>query len=60
MLEVIKMKRGWIREKDEESVDDIHDDFYTLNFREKLLEDDEISSDEEGFMNGYEGIIEAD
>lgn len=54
------MKRGWIREKDEESVDDIHDDFYTLNFREKLLEDDEISSDEEGFMNGYEGIIEAD
>ena len=54
------MKRGWIREEDKESIDDVEDDFYTLNFREKLLEDDEISSDEEGFMNGYDGIVEAD
>jgi hypothetical protein len=52
------MKRGWIREEGSiDSVDDIHDDFYSLNFREKLLEDDEIDPREEGFMNGYEEAV---
>ncbi len=56
------MKRGWIKEEtvDTESIDDIEDDFYTLNVRERLLEDDEIDSREEGFMNGYEEIMESD
>lgn len=55
------MKRGWMREESEIStIDDVYDDFYTLGGREKLLEDDEISSREEGFMNGYEGTMESD
>jgi len=54
------MKRGWIKEVnniDDISLDDIQDDLYTLDGREKLLDDDEISSTEEGFMNGYEGVM---
>ncbi len=54
------MKRGWIRDNstiDDISLDDIQSDFYTLDGREKLLDDDEISSEEEGFMNGYEGVM---
>ncbi len=52
------MKRGWIRdEEDNSSIDDVYDDFYSLNVREKLLEDDEIDSREEGFMNGYEEAV---
>jgi len=58
------MKRGWIRDEednsskeDNSSIDDVYDDFYSLNVREKLLEDDEIDSREEGFMNGYEKAV---
>ncbi len=52
------MKKGWFKEDSErETIDDFHDDFYTLDVRERLLEDDEINSWEEGFMNGYEGVV---
>lgn len=32
---------------------DDEEDIYNLDFREKLLEDDEISLAEDGFMRGY-------
>ncbi len=61
-MEVIRMKRGWIKEEvnsiDDIGLDDVQEDFYTLDGREKLLDNDEISSTEEGFMNGYEGVME--
>ena len=31
------------------------EDFYNLEFLEEYLEDDEINSEEEGFMIGYLG-----
>lgn len=37
---------------DKDSDDDI--DIYSKDVRESLLEDDELSLAEEGFMNGYE------
>lgn len=40
-------------ESDEESSDDIN--IYSKNVRELLLENDEISAFEEGFLNGYGG-----
>ena len=42
-------------ESDEESSDDTN--IYSKGVRELLLEDDEISSFEEGFLNGYEGAV---
>ena len=35
-----------------------HDDFYEGAFVEELLEDDELSAEEEGFMLGYESASE--
>jgi len=32
--------------------------FYTIERRRELLEDDEISPEEEGFMSGYESAME--
>lgn len=40
---------------EEESEDDTS--IYSKDVRESLLEDDELSSAEEGFMNGYENAI---
>jgi len=40
---------------DGESSDDSN--IYSRNVRELLLEDDEISPLEEGFLNGYDGAV---
>ncbi len=37
----VKAKREW------------PDDIYSEEFRDELLDDDEISAEEEGFMRGY-------
>ena len=33
---------------------------YNKHFLDNLIEDDEISSEEEGFMNGYIGAFQKD
>lgn len=35
--------------------DEVADDIYDDNYIEELLEDDEISPEEQGFMMGYNG-----
>ena len=37
----------------QEEYDEYDDNFYNENYLEESLQDDEISSEEEGFMMGY-------
>lgn len=38
-----------------EETEDSEEDFYKVEYLEEYMEDDEISSEEEGFMIGYLG-----
>ena len=49
------LKRKFFDEDSEKEEDDL--DIYSTHIRESLLEDDEINSLEEAFMNGYENFI---
>ena len=49
------LKREFFDEDEEKEYDDL--DIYAKQIRESLLEDDEINSLEEAFMNGYEDSI---
>jgi|GEM_PF-2142555 hypothetical protein len=41
--------------KSRKNEDDLREDeFYDLDYREKLMDEDEISAEEEGFMYGWE------
>ena len=46
------LKKDLKSRKDEDNIRE--DEFYDLNYREKLMDEDEISAAEEGFMNGWE------
>ena len=39
-------------------MDESHDDYLDENTREELIDDDEISPEEEGFLKGYEEDVE--
>lgn len=40
------------------SGDEDEEDFYKSETREELLDDDKISNDEAGFMNGYDNAYD--
>jgi len=46
------LKKEFKLRKDEDNL--MEDEFYDLNYREKLIEEDEINAEEEGFMYGWE------
>ena len=47
------MKKQEILEEIEQT-DELHEDIYDENYREELVENDEISLEEEAFLNGYD------
>jgi len=44
----------WFKKMDEHNEDNLEEDVYSEEGRESAVEDDEISAEEDGFMQGYE------
>ncbi len=49
----MKIEEGWVEIKDRED-EYLEEDIYTENGRDELVEEDELSVMEAGFMEGYE------
>jgi hypothetical protein len=59
--ELVKKQQKKKEEVSEEFTNEVEKepkDIYNEESREEMLEDDEISANEEGFMRGFEGTVE--